>query len=213
MTRDWGGGDRRWRTAASAPASAYRCAEQGGRGCCCRRPLSFYRSPAGWMRRRGMASQGAGGGCRASVAANVVAVNLADLSVQNWGTKREARESLTHGPLNRVTAEFAGASATSRSSRVLSVSVTSPLNRVNAPTSTDAAAADFSACPWDVSRFLQHRLLRTMAFVGRRTETPLSDPSTCLVPDAPTSCSCSSSTSDPANGLSSGFTAALLIDA
>lgn len=92
-----------------------------------------------------MTSRGAGGGCRASsVAANVVAVNLADLSVQNWGTKREARESLTHGPLSRVTAEFAGCG-------LPPMSVTnSPLNRVNAPTSANAAApisADFSAGP------------------------------------------------------------------
>lgn len=58
-----------------------------------------------------MTSRGAGGGCWSSDAANVVAVNLADLSVQNWGTKREARKSLTHGPLDRVTAEFADAAA------------------------------------------------------------------------------------------------------
>lgn len=53
------------------------------------------------------------------VAANVVAVNLTDLSVQNWGTIREARESLTHtlSPLpvtrllNRANAAAAASSA------------------------------------------------------------------------------------------------------
>lgn len=67
------------------------------------------------MGRRGVTSRGAGGGCWTCVAANVVAVNLTDLSVQNWGTIREARESLTHTssplpvtrPLNRANAAAA----------------------------------------------------------------------------------------------------------
>lgn len=42
----------------------------------------------------------AGGAVVARLSANGGAAALTDdLSVQNWGTKREARESLTHGPL------------------------------------------------------------------------------------------------------------------
>lgn len=189
MTRDRGGGDRSGRTAASG----CRCAEQWG-GRCTGRPLAFYRSPGRRrMRRRGVTSRGAGGGCRASVAANVVAVNLADLSVQNWGTKREARESLTHGPLRRVTAEFASAAATAaRSSRPRGVSAARPLNRANAASAeAPAISADRSGGSSDPRR-------RRRRPTPRAALTPVDE------------CSFSA---DPTIGLSSGFTAALLIDA
>lgn len=92
VTRDWGGGRRRRTTAATG----FRCAERGGGRRRGGLPLSFYRAAVRWVGRRGVTSRGAGEGCWTGVAANVVAVNLTDLSVQNWGTIREARESLTH---------------------------------------------------------------------------------------------------------------------